>query len=149
MAAAFAALRCKVLWRLTPKEVPDAAAVAALALGNNTQVLDQRTTVNGLSWSYSVSRRSSSILMVIIASGASMTEDCCLVVQETASACCSVQVLTWVPQNDILAHPNLRAFLSHVGINSMYEVSPALLLQTSHEKRTVLVAGLSSNLPPA
>lgn len=33
-----------------------------------------------------------------------------------------VQVLTWVPQNDILAHPNLRAFLSHVGINSMYEV---------------------------
>ena len=33
-----------------------------------------------------------------------------------------VQVVTWVPQNDILAHPNLRAFLSHVGINSMYEV---------------------------
>ena len=33
-----------------------------------------------------------------------------------------MQVLTWVPQNDILAHPNLRGFLSHVGINSMYEV---------------------------
>ena len=39
--------------------------------------------------------------------------------------CCCVQVLTWVPQNDILAHPNLRAFLSHVGINSMYEVRAA------------------------
>ena len=36
--------------------------------------------------------------------------------------CCCAQVLTWVPQNDILAHPNLKAFLSHVGINSMYEV---------------------------
>jgi hypothetical protein len=36
---------------------------------------------------------------------------------------CDVQVITWVPQNDVLAHPNLRAFLSHAGINSMYEVS--------------------------
>ena len=37
-------------------------------------------------------------------------------------ACRCLQVLTWVPQNDILADPNLKAFLSHVGINSMYEV---------------------------
>lgn len=29
-----------------------------------------------------------------------------------------------MPQNDVLAHPNLKAFLSHVGINSMYEVNP-------------------------
>ncbi len=39
MAAAFAALPSKVLWRLTAKEVPDGAAMAALELGNNTQVL--------------------------------------------------------------------------------------------------------------
>ena len=38
MAAAFAALPCKVLWRLTPKEVPDESAIAALGLGNNTKV---------------------------------------------------------------------------------------------------------------
>ena len=37
MAAAFATLPCKVLWRLTPKEVPDQATVAALNLGTNTQ----------------------------------------------------------------------------------------------------------------
>ena len=33
-----------------------------------------------------------------------------------------VQIVAWMPQNDILAHPHLRAFLSHVGLNSMYEV---------------------------
>jgi glucuronosyltransferase len=38
MAAAFASLPCKVLWRLTAKEVPDQDAVAALNLGNNTKV---------------------------------------------------------------------------------------------------------------
>ena len=37
MAAAFATLPCKVLWRLTPKEAPDQAAIAALKLGTNTQ----------------------------------------------------------------------------------------------------------------
>ena len=38
MAAAFARLPCKVLWRLTAKEVPDQAAMAALNLANNTKV---------------------------------------------------------------------------------------------------------------
>lgn len=31
--------------------------------------------------------------------------------------------MTWLPQNDVLAHPRTKAFLSHVGINSMYEVA--------------------------
>ncbi len=38
MAAVFAKLPCKVLWRLKPREVPDADALARLQLGNNTQV---------------------------------------------------------------------------------------------------------------
>ena len=33
-----------------------------------------------------------------------------------------VQVLDWAPQNDLLAHPQIRAFVSHAGINSVYEV---------------------------
>ena len=38
MAAAFATLPCKVLWRLTAKEIPDASAIADLKLSNNTKV---------------------------------------------------------------------------------------------------------------
>ena len=38
MAAAFAELPVHVLWRLSAKEVPDEAALAALSLGNNTKV---------------------------------------------------------------------------------------------------------------
>ena len=37
MADAFAALPCKVLWRLAPKEVQDAAALLHQHLGNNTK----------------------------------------------------------------------------------------------------------------
>lgn len=39
MAASFAALSVKVLWRLAPSEVPDEAALAELGLGNNTKVM--------------------------------------------------------------------------------------------------------------
>ena len=38
MAAALSKLPVRVLWRLTPKEIPDKAAVEALNLGNNTKV---------------------------------------------------------------------------------------------------------------
>ena len=38
MAADFGALPCKVLWRLTPKEVPDAAALKALDLSDSVKV---------------------------------------------------------------------------------------------------------------
>lgn len=39
MAAAFAAMPAKVLWRLSPSEVPDEAAIAKLGIGHNTKVL--------------------------------------------------------------------------------------------------------------
>ena len=38
MAAAFAQLPARVLWRLSNAEVPDEAALAELRLGNNTKV---------------------------------------------------------------------------------------------------------------
>ena len=29
--------------------------------------------------------------------------------------------MDWLPQNDLLAHKDIRAFVSHVGHNSLYE----------------------------
>jgi len=29
--------------------------------------------------------------------------------------------VSWLPQNDLLAHKDIRAFVSHVGHNSLYE----------------------------
>ena len=39
------------------------------------------------------------------------------------------QVVTWVPQNDVLGHPSTKAFLSHCGANGMNEVSPVCALK--------------------
>ena len=33
----------------------------------------------------------------------------------------NIKVLDWLPQNDLLAHKDIRAFVSHVGIKSLYE----------------------------
>ena len=32
------------------------------------------------------------------------------------------QVVQWAPQNDVLGHPKTRAFLTHGGVNGLYEV---------------------------
>ncbi|EIE24827.1 UDP-Glycosyltransferase/glycogen phosphorylase [Coccomyxa subellipsoidea C-169] len=69
MAAAFAKLPVRVLWRLSKSEVPDESAIAELKLGNNTKVA------------------------------------------------------TWLPQNDVLGHPRTKAFLSHCGVNGLYEAA--------------------------
>ena len=33
----------------------------------------------------------------------------------------NIKVLRWLPQNDLLAHKDIKAFVSHVGHNSLYE----------------------------
>ena len=48
-----------------------------------------------------------------------------------SGVCLILQVLTWIPQNDVLGHPSVRAFLSHCGANSMYEVWQLAVLRMS------------------
>ena len=33
----------------------------------------------------------------------------------------NIKVVEWLPQNDLLAHKGIKAFVSHVGHNSLYE----------------------------
>ncbi len=38
------------------------------------------------------------------------------------------QVVQWAPQNDVLGHAKTRAFLTHGGVNGLYEVQTMHLL---------------------
>ena len=35
----------------------------------------------------------------------------------------NVKVMDWLPQNDLLGHKDIKAFVSHVGHNSLYETA--------------------------
>lgn len=45
--------------------------------------------------------------------------------------------MEWLPQNDLLAHPNIKAFLTHGGINSVYEVRTSTVSLLVAEFRTL------------
>ena len=35
----------------------------------------------------------------------------------------NIKAVNWLPQNDLLAHKDIKAFVSHVGHNSLYELA--------------------------
>lgn len=35
----------------------------------------------------------------------------------------NIRLLDWAPQNDILGHPAVKAFVTHAGSNSLYEAA--------------------------
>ena len=44
----------------------------------------------------------------------------------------NIHVMPWAPQNDVLGHPGVKAFVTQAGINSIYEA-------VYHAKPTVAV----------
>ena len=35
----------------------------------------------------------------------------------------NIKLVKWAPQNDVLGHPAVQAFVTHAGINSLYEAA--------------------------
>ena len=40
-----------------------------------------------------------------------------------SSLASNIKAVEWLPQNDLLAHKDIKAFVSHVGHNSLYEAA--------------------------
>ena len=126
MAQSFAKLPLRVLWRLSAAEVPDPAALDELNLGNNTKVPLRDFMFH---W----------ILIVLFFKCPPSSSHLCRGFLLHADSVCSrivtlleadllfllavMQVATWLPQNDVLGHPQTKVFLSHCGANSLYEAA--------------------------
>ena len=52
-----------------------------------------------------------------------LISDICFTAKFAASLSSNVMAVDWFPQNDLLGHPQTRAFVSHVGINSLQEAA--------------------------
>ena len=50
-----------------------------------------------------------------------------------------IKVMSWVPQNDILAHPNVKLFLTHGGYNS--------IIESIHNAKVMLVMPFAADQP--
>ena len=47
----------------------------------------------------------------------------CLTVPDGMKLSQNVKVQSWIPQNDILGHPKMKAFVSHMGANGALEAA--------------------------
>ena len=50
----------------------------------------------------------------------------------------NIEILSWIPQNDILAHPNTKVFITHGGVNSLiesvYHAKPVIVFPISNDQ---------------
>lgn len=55
----------------------------------------------------------------------------CQIMRQHLTRSTPAQVVDWTPQNDLLGDPRVRAFVTHGGLNSIYEARPARTLLSS------------------
>ena len=62
--------------------------------------------------------------VILVSFGTVITELPPDVIKKLLKAChipSNVRIMSWVPKNDLLAHPNLKLFITHCGLSSIIE----------------------------
>lgn len=113
------------LWKLDPAELPNNMSIADLNLQANvkvcslTYVCELNVTITHIAPKYPIARKYMFALPTL-PSKPLFTHFIPSAPRKLMSY--ASQIVRWAPQNDILGHPRTFAFLTHGGINGLYEV---------------------------
>lgn len=129
LASALSALPAHVVWKVGKDDLPAGLDLGSLGLGSKVKVrhpspsASWRNRTQGLMVCRLRENEGPEVSPYAHASMLFMSSS-------EAAGVCTVQVVQWAPQNDLLGSGHVKAFLTHGGINGLYEVGDDVIQQT-------------------